>query len=60
MVDRTTKILLLLIAVGLWANVLIAQIRVAKADEDYSGFLTSIDRSLLSISGGICRNDKIC
>jgi hypothetical protein len=43
-IDRTTKFLLLLIALGLWANAVVPIIRpiVAKADTDYSGVLSDI------------------
>lgn len=60
MVDRTSKILLLLIAGGLWANVFVARLTVAKAEEDYGDVLASIASDLSSIEGGSCANRKIC
>lgn len=43
-IDRITKFILLLVALGLWANALVPLIRpiVAKADADYSSVLSDI------------------
>ena len=69
MVDRTTKILLALIAVGLWANAVLPLLhpKVAAAQNSQ---LESIDTSLsriyhdvhnlADIEDGTCRNTKIC
>jgi hypothetical protein len=74
MIDRTTKILLGLIATGLWMNVVTLQTRPAAAD---SALLSSIDRTLLTMEGhlsdlvsqgrslsdiatGYCSNRKLC
>ena len=67
--DRTTKILLALIATGLWANTIatLSQPKVASAQD---ATLTSIDshlaridhdvHNLADIEDGTCRNSKIC
>jgi hypothetical protein len=60
MIDRTSKIILLLIAAGLWANVLVSQVRVANAQEDYSDVLGSIASDVSGIASGTCTNSKIC
>jgi len=62
MSDKTTKILLAAIAVGLWANigVTVLHIRSAAADEDYGYILRSIDSNLDRIYNGTCTNSKIC
>jgi hypothetical protein len=55
--DRTTKVLLGLIAAGLWANVVAAQLRPAFAqDVD----LSTIEDDLHRIARGTCLNSKIC
>jgi hypothetical protein len=48
MIDRTTKILLVLIAAGLWANLMTSYVRSAVAD-DYSSVLRDIKSDLHSI-----------
>lgn len=54
MIDRTTKILLGLIALGLWANLAASVLRPA-------GFeLGSISSNLGNIANGTCVNRKIC
>lgn len=68
MTDRTTKALLAIIALGLWANLLLP---LAKPREAIAGgidvdsmvraaSLTRIESDLSSIASGNCRNDKIC
>ena len=59
MADRTTKILLGLIALGLWANLAIPQIRPAHARETDS-LLRMIDLNIGSIAFGTCVNRKLC
>jgi hypothetical protein len=59
MIDRTTKILLILIAAGLRANLLTSYVRSAVAD-DTSSVLRNIDSHLGSIYSGLCLNNKIC
>ena len=60
MIDRTTKVLLALIALGLWANAAVSTIRPAFAQSDYSSELYSIMSDLGRIHRGSCSNDKIC
>lgn len=69
MTDRTTKLLLLVIALGLWANVSIGLLRQQRASAQDST-LSNIDTSLIQIGhdvhsladieDGTCRNSKIC
>ena len=69
MTDRITKLLLFLIALGLWANVSIGLLRPQRASADDST-LSSIDDHLAriyhdvhnmnDIEDGTCRNPKLC
>jgi hypothetical protein len=59
MTDRTTKALLLMIAVGLWMNVAALWFRsvpLAAADADS----TVIMRDVHAIATGTCMNKKVC
>lgn len=68
--DRTTKILLLLIGLGLWANVLAPWLRpepvVAHSTTTLQSPPASLDNLgriewyLRQLHWGNCRNDKIC
>jgi hypothetical protein len=67
MIDRTSKILLSLIALGLWANLAlylvhplpaIAQAQTQTQTQDRT--LQIIARDLAAIAGGNCSNQKIC
>ena len=61
MADRTMKLLLLAIAVGLWVNVASQWFRpvpVQAAEQDY--VIRSIDSAVKSIANGLCLNSKIC
>ena len=61
MIDRTAKILLFLIAAGLWANVLLKPAaRAANARQDYTHVLGSIAGNVADIASGVCTNQKIC
>jgi hypothetical protein len=63
MIDRTTKILLGLIAFGLLANAAISSvslIRPAIAADDYSRVLQLIESDLGRIQRGSCANSTIC
>ena len=64
MTDKTTKLLLLLIALGLWANALVPVFRpiTAKAFDidDIQRFVGSMESDLGSIARGTCTNGKIC
>jgi hypothetical protein len=69
MTDRTTKIILALIALGLWGNLVMPLIRpmVAVAQYETDHILRSIDARLSSIDANIdklqkgsCPNGKLC
>ena len=71
MIDRTTKILLAAIAVGLWANLAATQIRPASANtpllQSMDGTLRSIsknfeliDRMLENMDGNIAAPHGVC
>jgi hypothetical protein len=61
--DRTTKLLLLIIALGLWLNLvgsLLIPIK-ARADEDsIESRVANVEHDVHSIYSGICLNSKIC
>ena len=59
-VDRTTKVLLLMIALGLWLNALSPLLYVKKVSADSDSALQSIASDISKISGGLCLNNKIC
>jgi hypothetical protein len=65
-VDRTTKALLLLIALGLWANALAplfrpAPVVAARPDlDDIERQVKDIAHDVHGIWGGGCANSKIC
>jgi hypothetical protein len=54
MVDKTTKMLLLVIAIGIWAN-LASNWTVVSAQNT-----STIERYLRQIASGLCLNSKIC
>jgi hypothetical protein len=64
--DKTSKIILALIATGLWANVVTAMVQPAQAQADWMGRMTiqiqSIAHDLSTlVKGGIeCKNPKLC
>jgi len=76
MIDRTTKLILIAIAGGLWANALIPIMapKAAHAQDDNSDAITSMASDISDISsdvsdiksdvsdiaGGTCTNDNIC
>jgi len=60
MIDITTKILLGLIALGLFANAANFAVRPVLADEDYTITLNSIQHDLHNIALGTCPNKKAC
>ena len=71
MFDRSTKIILLAIAAGLWANALVQMTRPAIADNramtDVKDHLSTIaahtygaDKTLHDIYKGECPNKKLC
>ena len=54
----TNKILLGLIAAGLWANAIAIVVMPARADSDSS--LRNIDHDIHAIYAGTCKNAKLC
>ena len=66
MVDRTTKALLLAIALGLWMNVMGSWMRprpiqAAQSQEGLSlTYLMQIHGYVNGIANGLCLNSKIC
>jgi hypothetical protein len=52
------KLLLLAIALGLWANALSGWVKPARADSESS--LSSIEDYVSAIASGTCNNSKIC
>lgn len=57
--DRTTKALLLAVALGLWANVAGDWLKPVTVQAQ-SGELGAIQRDLRAIANGFCLNGKIC
>lgn len=76
MIDRTTKILLIVIALGLWANAMMPLFRphpvaaqantLSSIDDHLDNIETTMKQirsdvdSIERISRGVCPNDKIC
>lgn len=63
MIDRTTKILLGLIAFGLLANVTVSLSRPAIAQtlaQENNIMLRNIEGFVGSIANGVCANRKLC
>lgn len=61
--DRTTKLLLALIALGLFMNALnpwLMPMPVAAQNQDIAGYLSDIESSVSRIARGACPNIKIC
>ncbi len=59
MIDRTSKIILIVIAAGLWAN-MAAGIFHAGPAVAQTAQLNDIAHDLHSIYSGVCVNSKIC
>jgi hypothetical protein len=61
--DRTTKILMMVIAAGLWANIGVSLLRpsgVSAQSADLAADLSSIESNVEHIAFGICVNRRIC
>jgi hypothetical protein len=69
MTDRTSKILLALIALGLWANLFVPLLRpntaLAQYENDHilksiDARLASIDLNIEKLQKGTCANGRLC
>jgi hypothetical protein len=68
MADRTTKMLLTIIALGLWWNVLASAFHIEPASAQISNLefkallsgVGDLQRSVSAISEGYCKNRHIC
>jgi hypothetical protein len=64
MTDKTTKLLLAIIALGLWANLAMPLLptaaRARASSNDVSNVLAEIQSDVDAIASGTCRNSKIC
>jgi hypothetical protein len=58
--DRTVKVLLALIAAGLWANALMPLVKPTPAYAQFGDPMLNVADSLQSIARGVCRNQKLC
>ncbi|MEJ1157346.1 hypothetical protein [Prosthecomicrobium sp. N25] len=62
--DRSTKLILIAIAAGLWANAAGQYIRPALAQGDNLNLMIDpvviMERTISSIARGLCSNPKIC
>jgi hypothetical protein len=64
MTDRTSKVLLAMIAMGLWANALVSILgsneAVAQSISGMVGDISDIKSGVSALSGGTCQNSKLC
>jgi hypothetical protein len=61
--DRMTKLILLAIAMGLWANAAVTVVHPASARPEptvLENYLSDIAQALMAISSGQCANHKLC
>lgn len=58
MADRTTKIILVILAAGLWINAATALIRPAMAQADPQFY--NLVRVITQVADGQCQNRKLC
>jgi len=58
--DKTTKMLLFMIALGLWLNALGLIFQVKKVSADTDTTLQSIAEDINKISEGLCLNRTLC
>lgn len=56
--DRWTKAILVVIALGLWANALPQYINPAQAD--VNSYLRNIDFNITALALGACANRRLC
>jgi hypothetical protein len=59
MIDKTTKIILVVIALGVWVNVFTSSGRQAAAQHTDRNVSVIAD-NISWIAGGVCHNGKIC
>jgi hypothetical protein len=57
--DKTMKLLMALIATGLWMNVL-GPFFLSKAQANADDYLSNIEHDIHSIYSGTCLNRKLC
>ena len=64
MTDRTSKVLLAFIAMGLWANALVSILgsneAVAQTISGMVGDISDIKSGVAALAGGTCINSKLC
>lgn len=60
MLDRTTKIIMAAIALGLWANALIPVLKPQPAAASAESSLSNIERYTGGLYNGVCLNRKLC
>jgi len=60
MSDRTTKALLLAVALGLWANVAGQWLRPVTVHAQPEAYIPDILKTVNQIANGTCSNRKIC
>jgi hypothetical protein len=65
MIDKTTKLLLCVIALGLWINIAVSlikpvQVKAAPDVDDIERLVKSMESDLSRIQRGTCSNGKIC
>ena len=64
MTDRTSKVLLAIIAMGLWANALVSILgsneAVAQTISGMVGDISDIKSGVSALAGGTCMNSKLC
>lgn len=60
MVDRTTKVILVVIALGLWGNMLLPILRTTPARADPDGYLIAMAHDIHGLWSGTCINSRLC
>jgi hypothetical protein len=60
MIDRTTKIILAAIAMGLWGNLFVSAFPVTPARAGIGSDISDMAHDLHAIASGICVNGKLC
>ena len=60
LMDRASKVLLMIVAAGLWINIAVPFFRPVAANAQYDQELNKIVLHISSIANGNCTNRKIC